>query len=143
VTAIKLRDPEGHPLELLEFPSGSNSSWNGRGIMGIDHTAISVADVRTSLRFYEGHGLTQGSRTINQGPKQDALDGFDGVEVDVVPMNPAEKPPHVELLSYRFPIGRQHDPFAANDIAATRIVWRSERDALVRDPDGHLLQLIR
>jgi len=26
----------------------------------------------------------------------------------------------------------------ANDVAATRIVWRSNRDALLRDPDGHL-----
>jgi hypothetical protein len=26
----------------------------------------------------------------------------------------------------------------ANDVAATRIVWRSDRDALLRDPDGHL-----
>ncbi len=25
-----------------------------------------------------------------------------------------------------------------DDVAATRIVWRSNRDALLRDPDGHL-----
>ena len=56
--------------------------------MGIDHTAISVFDVPTSQHFYEEHGLTHGKRTINQGPTQDALDGLDGVEVDVFPMNP-------------------------------------------------------
>ena len=143
VTAVKFRDPEGHPLELLEFPPGSNSLWNGRGIMGIDHTAISVGDVAVSRSFYEEHGLTQGKRTINQGPTQVALDGLDGVEVEVLPMNPTEPPPHVELLGYRLPIGRRHEPLAANDVAATRIVWQSNRNALVRAPDGHLLQLIQ
>jgi hypothetical protein len=29
----------------------------------------------------------------------------------------------------------------ANDIAATRIVWRGTRMALLRDPDGHLQQI--
>jgi hypothetical protein len=30
---------------------------------------------------------------------------------------------------------------AVNDIAATRIVWRSDGDALIHDPDGHFHQL--
>ena len=143
VTAIKFRDPEGHPLELLEFPAGSNPSWQGRGMMGIDHSAISIADLAASRRFYETHGLAEGKRTLNQGSTQVALDGLDGVEVVVLPMNPPDKPPHVELLGYRQPAGRPHQPLAANDVAATRIVWSANRDALVRDPDGHLLQLTR
>ena len=77
------------------------------------------------------------------GRRRTALDGLDDVEVDVVPMNPADKPPHVELLGYRHPVGRAHSPLAVNDIAATRIVWRSDGDALLRDPDGHLHQLSR
>lgn len=143
VTAIKFRDPEGHPLELLEFSPGSNSAWIGSGIMGVDHSAISVADIATSRRFYEELGLAQGKLTLNRGPTQVALDGLDGVEVDVLAMNPTSAPPHVEMLGYRHPIARLHEPFAANDLAATRIFWHSSRDALVRDPDGHLLQLIR
>jgi hypothetical protein len=143
VTAIKFRDPEGHPLEFLEFPAGSNPSWSGRGMMGIDHSAISRRRHRGEPALLRGHGLAEGKRTLNQGPTQVALDGLDGVEVDVLPMNPPDKPPHVELLGYRRPAGRPHAPLAANDVAATRIVWRSNRDALVRDPDGHLLQLTR
>jgi catechol 2,3-dioxygenase-like lactoylglutathione lyase family enzyme len=143
VTAIKFRDPEGHPLELIEFPSGSNPAWPGRGMMGIDHSAVSIADIGTSRRFYEKHGLTEGQRTRNQGAAQVALDGLDGVEVEVLPMNLPEKPPHLELLGYSQPVGRPHAPLAANDVAATRIVWSSNRDALLRDPDGHLLQLMR
>ncbi|MGH6991318.1 MAG: VOC family protein [Stellaceae bacterium] len=143
VTAVKFRDPEGHPLEFLQFPPGANPDWKRTGIMGIDHSAISVGDVAASRRFYARHGLSEESATLNRGPTQVTLDGLDGVEVDVVPMSPTDKPPHVEMLGYRYPVGRALSPLAANDIAATRIVWRSNGDALIRDPDGHLHQLSR
>ncbi len=142
VTAIKFRDPDGHPLEFLQFARGTNPKWKGSGILGVDHSAISVSDVAVSRRFYSDHGLKEGNATINEGPTQDALDGLDNVLVDVVPMNPATKTPHLEMLGYRHPTGRAAN-FAANDIAATRIVWRSDRDELLRDPDGHLHQLSR
>ena len=45
ITAVKFRDPEGHPLELIEFPNGSSAVWSGEGMLGIDHSAIGVADV--------------------------------------------------------------------------------------------------
>ena len=143
VTAVKFRDSEGHPLEFLQFPGGANPDWTGRGIMGIDHSAISISDVAASRRFYAGHGLSEGEMTINQGAAQVALDALNAVAVDVLPMRPLDNPPHVELLGYRHPVARQHSPLAANDIAATRIVWRSDHNALVRDPDGHLHQLSR
>lgn len=143
VTAVKFRDPEGHPLEFLQFPRGANPDWKGIGIMGIDHSAISVSDVAASQRFYARLGMSKGGATVNDGPTQDALDGLEGVKVDVVPMDPTGTPPHVELLGYRRPVGRMLSPMAANDIAATRIVWRSDGDALVRDLDGHLHQLSR
>jgi len=141
VTAVKFRDPEGHPLEFLQFPRGANPDWKGIGIIGIDHSAISVSDVAASQRFYARLGMSEVGATVNEGPTQDALDGLDGVKVDVVPMSPTDTPPHVELLGYRHPVSRTPSPMAANDIAATRIVWRSDDDALIRDPDGHLHQL--
>ncbi len=143
VTAVKFRDPEGHPLEFLQFPPGTSPDWQRTGIMGIDHSAISVRDVAASRRFYAHHGLSEGTATVNRGTTQDALDGLDGVAVDVVPMNPTGPPPHVEMLGYRHPVGRALRPLSANDVAATRIVWRSNVDALIRDPDGHLHQLSR
>lgn len=143
VIAVKFRDPDGHPLEFLQFPPGASPGWTGTGIMGIDHSAISVKDVAASQRFYKRYGLSVGDATRNYGPTQVALDGVDGVEVDVVPMNPAREPPHLELLGYRHPVGRALSPLIANDIAATRFVWRSGSDALIRDPDGHLHQLSR
>lgn len=143
VTAAKFRDPDGHPLEFLEFPPGSSSNWSGTGIMGIDHSAISVSDVEASKAFYRVHALREAGATVNHGPTQGMLDGLDGVEVDVVSMKPSHEPPHLELLGYRRPVGRQPRSLFTNDIAATRIVWRSDDIRLIRDPDGHLHQLSR
>lgn len=142
-TAVKFRDPEGHPLEFIQFPKGGNSAWKGTGVMGIDHSAISVGDVAASRRFYANCGLSEADPTVNQGPAQDALDGLDRVQLDVVPMNPTNLPPHVEMLGYRHPVGRALGPLSTNDLAATRIVWHSNANRLIRDPDGHLHQLTR
>lgn len=141
VTAVKFRDPDGHPLEFLQFPRGANLDWTGTGLMGIDHTAIAVADALASRRFYSEQGLIEGKTTLNRGPTQVALDGLDDVTVDVIPMQPAAAPPHVELLAYRQPRGRPDGARITADIAATRIVWAGDRPALLRDPDGHLHQI--
>jgi catechol 2,3-dioxygenase-like lactoylglutathione lyase family enzyme len=110
----------------------------GTGLLGIDHSAISVSDVGASRRFYEELGLSLRNPTLNQGATQDALDGLAQVVVDVLPMMPPTDTPHLELLAYRTPEGRYAAPLAANDVAATRVVWAGDRDALIRDPDGHL-----
>jgi catechol 2,3-dioxygenase-like lactoylglutathione lyase family enzyme len=141
--AVKFRDPEGHPLELLQFPPDGpdgKERWAGKGLLGIDHSALSVSDAAVSRRFYECLGLAIGRPTLNEGPTQRDLDGLADVEVDVIPMLPPQNTPHVELLGYRKPVGRPARRLAANDVAATRIVWAADRDALLRDPDGHLHQ---
>lgn len=137
VTAVKFRDPEGHPLELLQFPFGSRERWQGTGLLGIDHSAISVSEGSTSRRFYEALGLSVQEPTLNQGSAQEALDGLSQVVVDVVPMIPRRATPHLELLAYRAPSGRPAGATEPNDMAATRTVWVADSDALVRDPDGH------
>lgn len=142
VAAVKFRDPEGHPLELLQFPP-SAGRWTGRGLLGIDHSAISVSDVAASRGFYESWGLSVHGPTLNRGPTQTALDDLADVEVDVIPMLPRQAPPHLELLAYRNPRGRPTKRLAANDVAATRIVWVADRDGLISDSDGHLHLLRR
>ncbi|MGA7537786.1 MAG: VOC family protein [Steroidobacteraceae bacterium] len=141
--AVKFRDPEGHPLELLQFLPQSAGRWRGTGLLGIDHSAISVSDACASRRFYEALGLSVRGPTLNRGSTQMALDALADVEVDVVPMLPRRAPPHLELLAYRKPTGRPTRRLQANDIAATRIVWAADRDELIRDPDGHLHLLRR
>jgi len=139
VTAIKFRDPEGHPLEFLQFPRNM-SEGAGRGVVGLDHSAISVADLKQARGFYGAWGLELGKQTFNHGPTQVALDGLGGARVDVAPLTPPVTTPHLELLAYRTPRSRQAPPWAVNDIVATRIVWAANRSALRRDPDGHLHQ---
>jgi catechol 2,3-dioxygenase-like lactoylglutathione lyase family enzyme len=148
VHAFKFRDPDGHPLELLQFPTDDRPApWKGQAVaagqigLGVDHSAISVADADASAAFYVGIGLGVGDRTINQGPPQQRLDALHDVRVAVVPMLPPEGTPHLELLGYQVPRGTAGPALAANDIAATRIVWRGTRPALLRDPDGHLHQI--
>ena len=77
VHAFKFRDPDGHPLELLQFPAGSRPpAWQGRAAvagqigLGIDHSAISVTDADASRLFYRSLGLEPGDRTSNHGPEQ-------------------------------------------------------------------------
>lgn len=149
VHAFKFRDPDGHPLELLQFPPGSLPSvWQGKSAiarqigLGIDHSAISVADADASALFYRSLGLEPGQRTLNQGPEQQRLDHLDGVKVSVVPMQPESGTPHLELLGYRVPCAAAGTPWQANDVAATRTVWRGNRAALLRDPDGHMHQTV-
>jgi len=128
VTAFKFRDHEGHPLELISFPKGVGSpQWQGSasGIMGFDHTAISVRDVDRSLALYtQLLGFKVGGRTLNEGPEQDHLDGLSGCQVDVVALEPGTvATPHVELLHYRTPRGRPlHTEVKPNDVASTRQV---------------------
>lgn len=140
VTAMKFRDPEGHPLELLHFPNAAKKGWHGTGLLGIDHSAIVVRDLGASEAFYTAYGLKRGDVSLNRGQEQAMLDGLDDPVVDVVPMMPHTAPPHVELLHYRRPIEAPADAVAVNDVAATRIVWHGGAPALLRDPDGHLHQ---
>jgi catechol 2,3-dioxygenase-like lactoylglutathione lyase family enzyme len=137
VTAVKFRDPEGHPLELLQFPD----SQAPRSIERIGHSAISVSSVTASIAFYERAGLKVEGRTINIGAEQSALDNVSDPCVDVVPMKSPAARPHIELLHYRGIMSSGSFEFAANAVCATRVVWHSDRDALIRDPDGHYQQL--
>jgi len=148
VQAYKFRDPDGHPLELLQFPDDARpAAWQGRSALagqiglGIDHSAISVADADASATFYGALGLAPGKRTRNHGPEQQRLDDLRDVQVTVAPMQPAAATPHLELLDYRVRRGAAPAPMQADDVAATRIVWRGTRAALLRDPDSHLQQI--
>jgi catechol 2,3-dioxygenase-like lactoylglutathione lyase family enzyme len=170
VTAFKFRDPDGHPLELIAFPEGAGDPvWQSTQMksptLGIDHSAISVADVERSVLFYELLGLHVTARGVNQGIEQQRLDNLADVEVDVISMQPAARTPHLELLGYRQPRGRANASERLTAIAADRLVWQADTVdmllealtdgdftdaivvsgfvqgatvALLRDPDGHL-----
>ena len=131
VTAFKFRDPDGHPLELLHFPAGSGDAlWQqkrgGRDVfLGIDHSAITVADAAQSTDFYSrllGFGVA--ARSINSGTEQVSLDHAPDVRMNVVALEPTEaQTPHVELLGYERPAGRPVPvDVKSNDILADWLV---------------------
>lgn len=173
VTAFKFRDPENHPLELLAFPPGIvPQQWrkhSASGFLGIDHSAISVADTARSIAFYARFGFRRVGGSLNVGAAQDRLDGLTDVRVEVTALAPAARTtPHIELLCYRGAFDRAAAPPRPNDGAATRLVLSVENDAdlqalsdqnggarfsgplrfadgalraLFRDPDGHMFCL--
>ncbi len=132
VRAIKFRDPDGHPLELLQFPDGrSPPRWTraaagGRTLLGIDHSAIAVADTGRSDAFYAGLlGLEVATNSLNVGPEQEALDGSFNAVVEVTGLELGDASgPHVEFLCNRIPATGRPIPVTAraDDIAATRLV---------------------
>jgi catechol 2,3-dioxygenase-like lactoylglutathione lyase family enzyme len=152
IVAFKFRDPDGHPLELIQFPAPDPATQGG-----IDHSAIVVASAGRSIAFYATRlGLRVTARQVNSGPAQDALDDLRGVTVDVVALAPPRAAPHVELLGYQSPLRRVSAPARPADIAATRLVLtvtalpgetppvtlaNGRRAELLSDPDGHLILL--
>ena len=146
VTAAKFRDPEGHPLEFLQFPPGSDGArkWGGGdGLLGIDHVALAVLQTEAAKAFFAGLGLAVGSAGLNHGPTQEALDGLPDPRVDVVPLKTHGPGANLELLGYHQPQGRHFGPIDALDVASLRIVWNADRDGVVRDVSGHLHLLVR
>jgi catechol 2,3-dioxygenase-like lactoylglutathione lyase family enzyme len=153
VTAFKFRDPEGHPLELLSFPADrAPSRWrpnaSGEPCLGIDHSAICVADSERSIAYYEALGLAVAARSLNRGLEQEALDGAHGEPVDVIALAPARATPHLELLRYRGADARGRRAAGA-DLAATRLVFETTAPSSARtaplsltDPDGHRLLIV-
>jgi len=146
VTAFKFRDPEGHPLELLAFPPATcPACWRGRSggdpCIGIDHSAIVVADTARSIRFYAMFGFAPTGGSLNRGPEQAALDGLADPLVAVTALSlPGSGPPHLELLDYRAPAPAYPEvAWATGDIAATRLLLEGAAPGLLRDPDGHFI----
>jgi catechol 2,3-dioxygenase-like lactoylglutathione lyase family enzyme len=93
IKAYKFRDPDGHPLELLWFPKGKgNARWHAPGerlFLGIDHTAITVADTERSARFWsELLGLNVLGGSLNSGETQEQLDSAFGAVVRVTGLRP-------------------------------------------------------
>lgn len=166
VTAFKFRDPDGHPLEFLEFPEPSQapSLANMTSLfLDIDHSAISVASIERSVAFYTALGLNVGTSSLNLGPEQSRLDSVPDAKVEVTALEFASRSkPHIELLCYRGAFDRAGAPARPDDIAASRLVCAaatpdaiaaicerlpehvvesSSAVALLRDPDGHLIEI--
>ena len=159
IRAFYFKDPDGHPLEILEFPADKGDArWrrpSDRVFLGIDHTAIVVADTEAALRFYRDTlGLQVAGTSDNWGPEQERLNAVPGARLRITTLR-ALSGPGVELLEYLSP--RDGRP-APSDARATDLThWRTIVKAdltraarvlsaggaaiSVRDPDGHAVEL--
>jgi catechol 2,3-dioxygenase-like lactoylglutathione lyase family enzyme len=132
--------------------------------LGIDHTAITVADTEQSLGFYRDRlGLRVAGEAENYGTEQEHLNGVFGAHLRITALRAAAGP-GIELLEYLAPRGGRLAPPDArpNDLAHFQIVVRAPstravsaaatasggravaedpvtETALVRDRDGHAL----
>ena len=180
IRAFYFLDPDGHPLEILQFPPDKGAAkWHqatDKLFLGIDHSAMVVSDTDTSLKFYrDALGFTVAGESENYGPEQEHLNNVFGARLRITSLRAAEGP-GIELLQYLAPPGGR-DASAdehANDLVhhQTRLIvadieglarrmnsgrfmlispgviptpkaelgFRS--GLLVRDPDGHPMQLV-
>src|ERR1043166_5868570 len=107
IKAFYFKDPDGHNLEIIYFPSGKgNPKWqqpNGRLFLGIDHTAIAVTDTDRSLQFYRDIlGMKLAGESENYGTEQEHLNGVFGSRVRISGLR-AQSGPGVEFLDYLTP----------------------------------------
>ena len=180
IRAFYFKDPDGHALEVLQFPADKGAAkWHrpsDKLFLGIDHTAIVVSDIDSSLRFYrDGLGLKVAGESENFGTEQEHLNNVFGARLRITALR-ADSGPGVELLEYLAP--RDGRPAPADEKASDLIHWQTKlvttgasamfgrlragkfafvssgliqmpdpslgfaKGFLVRDPDGHVMQLV-
>ncbi len=111
IKAFYFKDPDGHPLEVLEFPAGKGDpKWQrlakvdrSRLFLGIDHTAIVVGDTSESLKFYrDALGLKVAGESENYGIEQERLNNVFGARLRITALRAASGP-GIEFLEYLAP----------------------------------------
>jgi catechol 2,3-dioxygenase-like lactoylglutathione lyase family enzyme len=149
IRAFYFEDPDRHPLEILEFPSDKgNPKWHpsdGKLFLGIDHTAIAVANTSVSLAFYQDVlGFREVGESENYGPEQEHLNNVFGATLRITSLRSMEGP-GIELLEYLAPTDGRSMPADehANDLVhhQTRLVT-DDIEAAVRTLREKHYQLI-
>jgi catechol 2,3-dioxygenase-like lactoylglutathione lyase family enzyme len=123
IQALYFKDPDGHVLEIIHFPSGKGDPrWqrsSGALFEGIDHTAIVVNDTEKSIAFYRDKlGMRVTGTSENYGDEQEHLNNVFGAHLRITSLR-APYGPGVELLEYIVPrTGRPiPEDRKANDLA--------------------------
>jgi catechol 2,3-dioxygenase-like lactoylglutathione lyase family enzyme len=119
IRALYFKDPDGHPLEILQFPPDKGAEkWHRASpelFLGIDHTAIVVADTDTSLKFYRDLlGMRIAGESENYGTEQEHLNNVFGARLRITSLRSGTGP-GVELLEYLAP--RDGQPFPPDEHA--------------------------
>jgi catechol 2,3-dioxygenase-like lactoylglutathione lyase family enzyme len=146
IRAFYFEDPDGHPLEILEFPPDKGDpKWHQANekvlFLGIDHTAIVVTNTAVSLAFYRDVlGFRVAGESENYGPEQEHLNNVFGARLRITSLRSMEGP-GIELLEYLAPSDGRAMPAdeRANDVVhhQTRLVTDDIETALKSLRDGH------
>lgn len=122
IKAFYFQDPDGHPLEILEFPPNKgNVKWHVKSnniFLGIDHTAIAISDSKESLKFYrETLGMRIIGESENYGIEQERLNNVDGAHLKITGLG-TDSGFGIEFLNYLNPQNGRHYPtdVKANDL---------------------------
>lgn len=146
IKAFYFKDPDGHPLEVLQFPEGKGDpKWHAatdKLFLGIDHTAIVVGDTAKSLTFYrDALGLRVAGESVNYGPEQERLNNVFGARLHITGLR-AGAGPGIEFLEYLSPRnGRPADGIESNDLAywETTLMAADVSEAFERFLGGRIL----
>jgi catechol 2,3-dioxygenase-like lactoylglutathione lyase family enzyme len=179
IKAFYFADPDGHALEILQFPPDKGDpKWHrpsDRLFLGIDHTAIVVRNTEASLKFYRDElGMHVAGESWNSGTEQEHLNNVKGARLHITGLR-GTSGPGIEFLEYLAPTDGRAYPLdeRPNDLVhwQTRIAGNLPRQTvvlrhnrarflsdgvvtlpdtalgfarglLVRDPDGHVVQLV-
>lgn len=145
ISAFYFKDPDGHVLEVIHFPPDKGDPrWQrptDKLFLGIDHTAIVVADTVRSLAFYRDTlGMSVAGGAENYGTEQEHLNNVFGARLRITALR-AARGPGVELLEYLAPTdGREYPVDArANDLIGwhTTFMTLSPDDTAARLRDFH------
>jgi catechol 2,3-dioxygenase-like lactoylglutathione lyase family enzyme len=126
IAAFYFRDPDGHHLEVLQFPLGKGDArWQSKDrlFLGIDHTAIVVGSTDDSLRYYRDVlGMHVAGTAENYGPEQERLNNVFGVRLRITALRAADGGIGVELLDYLAP--RTGRPTPVDTLASDLWHWQ-------------------
>jgi catechol 2,3-dioxygenase-like lactoylglutathione lyase family enzyme len=134
ISAFYFKDPDGHPVEVLQFPPDKGQEkWHrpsDKLFLGIDHTAIVVWNTDASVKFYRDLlGMQITGESENYGTEQEHLNNVFGAHLRITALRSASGP-GIELLEYLAP--RDGRPFPsdehANDVVHRQTIL-STRDA--------------
>ncbi|MEM9542065.1 MAG: VOC family protein [Cyanobacteria bacterium P01_E01_bin.42] len=107
IEAFYFQDPDGHNLEIIYFPEGKGDpQWQENRqdlFLGIDHTAIAVADSDRSFAFYRDTlGLNLAGKSENYGVEQEHLNQVFGARLRISSLKAATGI-GIEFLEYLTP----------------------------------------
>jgi catechol 2,3-dioxygenase-like lactoylglutathione lyase family enzyme len=130
IGAFYFRDPDGNFVEILHFPPGKGEArWQSHAgmFLGIDHTAIVVADTEASLHYYRDLlGMQVAGSSENYGTEQEHLNNVFGARLRITALR-AARGPGVELLEYLAPRTGRPTPgdSRSNDGWQWQVVFRA------------------